>query len=815
MTLITALGTLALAAASYAARLEGVLADPDFPPPGPYRLELLETGDTLRIQPGAPFSINLPRDTVWTLCVRKGVPPKAFEKCLEVRYRGRDSVFTARLDGSATGVNAFVVAEPVEEAADTVAATDASADIATIAAAADADAVRLQKVVVRAQRTPKRAMGRETVSAKLIKRLPGLAEADVIRSIQGLPGVVASSDFSTKIYVRGGGSDQNLILFDNAPVFSPTHFFGLFSTFLVEGVDDVTFYKGGFPPEYGNRLSSVLDVKSRRGGKDDSDTAAGEDSWFKGSSLKISSFATQAHTEGRQGDVRWLFAGRTTYVKQVVDLLREQGLTDLVLDYYFYDLQGNLAWNLGKDREIMLSVYQGRDQLNFDPFLVDWGNTVVPLNLKWRFSNIWDSRTTLSYSLLSQSFGLAEIFEFYNNIATWRVAQAFEYTGIEDHRLEFGASVERTGAVFRNSQPVAGFTQRDDSDYLLTSVFAQDAWSPARDWTVTPGVRLNYMSTLNAFGAEPRLSVKRQLPQNQAIDFHAGRYLQYINSILFSDQENLNEFYYPAQRGKYRTINPSSSWLLSLGYSRDRILNAYSFSLEGYYKSLHDLVINASSSDIPDSIANDPDAEFGDFFKSGEGYSLGYETTLRKPEGIVTWGLSYASGYSVIREDNFGQAYYPKWHQPHSLKADVSMNWVGSDGLLPAGSPGIYLRSSTQLKYANGLPYTEIIGHQPSHLIDQNDGLSGGGPSPIFEDNVQTENGNYNLSFVPSYLRWDLKPIDVGREGKWNFSFTILNLTNHENVFFYSYDRQKNPPERITVTQFPLFPFLLSYEYYF
>lgn len=810
---MTLIGTLVLAATSHAVRLNGVFSDPDFPAPGPYRLELLETGDTLQVVPGAPFTLTLPRDTLWTLCVRKGAPPDRFEKCFETRHTGRDTAFSARLGGPEAGL---IVAAPEEETVDTAAADVLDVDVAGVAnAAAEGDAVRLQRVVVRAQRTPKRAMGRETVSAKLIKRMPGLAEADVIRSIQGLPGVVASSDFSTKIYVRGGGSDQNLILFDNAPVFSPTHFFGLFSTFLVEGVDDVTFYKGGFAPEYGNRLSSVLDVKSRRGGKDGTDTTAAEDSWFKGSSLKISSFASQAHTEGRQGPVRWLFAARTTYVKQVVDLLRAQGLTDLVLDYYFYDLQGNVAVDLGEGRELMLSVYQGRDELNFNPFLVDWGNTVVPLNLNWKLNDAWNSRTTLSYSLLSQSFGLEEIFEFYNNIATWRGAQALEYSGLDDHRLTVGASVERTGVVFRNTQDVAGFTQRDEQAYWLASAFAQDAWSPAPDWTFTPGVRVNYMNTINEFAAEPRLSAKRLFPHNQAVDAHVGYYVQYINSILFSDQENLNEFYYPAQRAKYRTVRPSSSWLFSLGYSRERLFDAYDFSLEAYYKTLHHLLISSSDSEVPDEIANDPDSEFGDFFKEGEGYSYGFETSLRKPRGVVSWGLSYSSGTAVVREQNYDQAYYPKWHQPHSLKADLAMNWVGEDALLPPGEPGMYFRSSSQVKYATGLPYTEITGHQPSHLIDQNDGNSIGGPNPVFDDNVQTANGGYNLAFVPSYFRWDVKPVDIGREGKWNFSLTILNITNHENVFFYTYDRQQNPPERITVPQFPFFPFLLSYEYYF
>jgi len=798
---------LTAAGGTMALRLDAVLSDPDFPAPGPYRVELLETGDTLSVVPGMPFSMRLPRDTVWTLCYRSGIPPQALEKCEEVRRSGRDTVVTARL-----GAAAFVVAEPAPEMKDEgpeLVAEDAPAGIA----GGDGDAVRLQRVVIRAQRTPQRAMGRETVSAKLIKRLPGLAEADVIRSIQGLPGVVSSSDFSTKIYVRGGGSDQNLILFDNAPVYSPTHFFGLFSTFLVEGVEDVTFYKGGFAPEYGNRLSSVLDIRSRQGGNDTAD------SWFRGSSVKISSIASQAHTEGRQGPVRWLFAGRTTYIKEVVDYLREQGLTDLTLDYYFYDVQGSLVYQFGEGRELMVSLYQGRDRLNFDPFLVDWGNTVVPVNLAWRVSDLLDTRTTLSYSLLSQSFGLEDIFELYNNIVTWQARHVVTYTGIDDHRLAFGASLERSGVVFRNRQDIAGFTLRDATDFWLLGAFLQDTWSPVTDrgrvWDLSPGFRLNYLSTLNRLTYEPRLSVKRRLPHDQSIDAHVGRYVQHINSINFSDQENLNEFYYPAQRAKYRTVEPSSSWLFSLGYSRERLFGQWTFSLEGYYKTLHDLLINASTSDVPDSVRNDPEAGFGDTFKSAEGYSYGYEVTVRRPEGTVSGGISYSSGTAVVREQFYDQAYYPKWHQPHSFKLDATLNWTGADGIWPARRKGRYFRSSTQIKYATGLPYTEVIGYQPSHLIDQNQGQGGGGPSPIFPDNVETVNGGYNLAFVPSYFRWDVKPVDIGREGKWNFGFTILNVTNHENVFFYTYDRQKNPPERVTVTQFPFFPFLLSYEYYF
>jgi hypothetical protein len=103
----------------------------------------------------------------------------------------------------------------------------------------------------------------------------------------------------------------------------------------------------------------------------------------------------------------------------------------------------------------------------------------------------------------------------------------------------------------------------------------------------------------------------------------------------------------------------------------------------------------------------------------------------------------------------------------------------------------------------------------PSHLIHQNEGRPAGGPKPEFQDNIDLQKDQYLWDFVPSYMRWDVKPVDWGREGKWNFSFTILNVTNHENVFLYTYDNSTNPPERQTIPQFPFFPFLLSYEYQF
>ena len=819
LTLSTAAATPAApvtpVAAADSIRLTGNLRDTAFAPGTPVRVEVLETGDTAAATAGTQFKLELPRDTVWNLCFSAlrpadgggsgGAPVTAggrIEKCFEIRYLGTDTAFVTDIgEQPAVLVTAPETPAPIAIGGDTLDADTAASQFKS------EDAVQLKKVLVRAQRAPKRSLGKSTVSAKLIKRMPGLAEADVIRSIQSLPGVVSSSDFSTKIYVRGGGSDQNLILLDKAVVYSPVHFFGLFSTFLVEGIDEVNFYKGGFPPEYGNRLSSVLDIKSREGGKDTAET------FFRGSSVKISTFASQLHTEGRQGPVRWLVAGRRTYIDEVLTAMRKQGWTDLDLNYFFYDLQGNVHYDFAKDKGLMLSFYNGRDLLDFTPFKVEWGNTVIPLNYDGPVDDHLTTHITASYSHFSQKFGLENIFGFYNRIVTSTYKQSMEYTGIEDHRLIAGVDLNLMETIFRNDQIIAKVSLRDYTLYGLNSLFFQDKWTDGNA-ELTTGVRLTYATTLDEPGIEPRLSLKYKLPHRQTLDYHVGFYQQYINSIQFQDQENLNEFYYPAKKVSTQTVNPTSSLLFSAGYGADKVLNAWDFTLEGYYKTLNHLSVFAPN-DVPDSILLDANRDLGDLFREANGYSYGFEASLRKPDGLLFGGLSYSNGTAVIREDSHkDQPFFPSWHQPHSFKADLAFNFTGKDGLLIKRS-NKYLRISSQMKYATGLPYTEYTGYMDGHLLDQNQGQEAGGPNPEYRQNLNLLRGNRNAAFVPAYFRWDLKPIDWGKEGKWNFSWTILNITNHKNIFFYTYNRQSNPPERIEITQFPNFPFLVNYEYFF
>jgi hypothetical protein len=763
----------------------GLVSDPDFANADSINVEVVETGTSITTQFNKQFKLELPQDTIWNICIQAHK-----EKCYELKYLGADSVFSAKISGeNVTWFGDGVSRIEAEELSDEREIDIAADSIPEIQAPVE-QITELRKVVVQLRKKPRRKLGESVVSAKNIKRMPGLAEADVIRSIQALPGVVASSDFSTKIYVRGGASDQNLFLLDNGIVYSPTHFFGLFSTFLVETVDDVKFYKSGFPAEYGNRLSSVASINSRQGGNDTLDE------WFAKNSIKISTFAAQAHTEGRQGDARWVVAGRSTYIKQILDALQAAGLTDFTVDYKFTDIQGVFDYKVNDNMDLRLSLYTGADVLNFSPLFVEWGNTVIPINLQYRINDKLRWNYNFAYSRFHQDFELEDLFGMKNGVSTLASRQSFTYTGIDKHALTFGYDLEFSDITFEQHIEITGQSLEDKPQTYHHILYAQDIWRLA-PWELRYGLRFNYHTLSGHFGVEPRFAAAWEFAENQKLEFYTGYYLQYLNSLMFSDQEALNEFYYPARKTAINgTVKPSNSILTAVGYSRSDIdfgiFGRYNFNTEIYYKTLNNLTVY-DQSDI-DSVADQMES-LGDLIVRGEGYSFGYELSLQKPEGFISGSINFNQGLSVFK-DGDNPAYFPNWHQPYALKGDLCFNWFEET---------YFLRTSFQLKWASGMPYTPYLGYLASYGVDQ--GFPG--------HDITTPLGNRNTTLQTPYFRLDAKLIDWGKKDKWNFGFTILNLTDHDNLFFTFYDTRQNPPEVRKIYQFPFFPLLMNWEYYF
>lgn len=801
----------------------GVVQDSAFAAGEKLNVEILESGEALQTTVGTPFTIVLPEDTLWNVCVTNSDTAGAEkERCYELVYTGTERSFSqvlgdafAEPDSSNKGEGESI---PLASAADSASATPSSGDTpqrpdssgtntapekdvdvdALLAAGNNEKVTELKKVVVQLRKRPKRKPGESVVSAKSIKRMPGLAEADVIKSIQALPGVVASSDFSSKIYVRGGAADQNLFLFDNAVVYSPVHFFGLFSTFLVEGIDDVQFYKSGFPAQYGNRLSSVLKMDGRAGGQDT------VEEWFSKSSIKVSTFAAQLHTEGHKGPARWVVAGRTTYIGYMLDLFNAIGLLDLALDYEFTDLQGTFMYNFTEDTRFKFSFYVGKDRLSFDPLYMDWGNVAIPVNITHRINGDWDYNATLAYSKFYQTMEVGDLMSIEMFLYTFAGKQWVNYRGIDNHTFTAGYELEYD--YERYQEQMSSMKIADIQKAFHHVAYVQDAWKATPDLLLQYGMRFNYQTAAEHFGVEPRASLTLNIDDTKSVEIYGGYYLQYLNSIVYTDQETLNEFYYPATTTtKGRHIKPASSWLLAAEYSHRELFEGYDATVGVYYKTQNNLNTFQAVLDSNEETASD-DFVVADGFGTAEGYSFGYELSLRKNKGWWFGGINWSQGISVLKTNDGTNAYFPSWHQPYALKLDLGINWKGDeDALWKHKVKGRYLRSSLALKYSAGMPISEYKGYYyPQELGNQE-----------YSDKITVLPGSRNAGRQTDYFRLDIKAIDIGREGKWNFSWTIINLTDHENMFYTFYDTSKNPPEKTSISQFPYLPIMLNYEYYF
>jgi len=797
----------------------GVVQDSSFAPGEKLNVEILESGEALQTTVGTPFSVILPEDTLWNICVTNSDTAGAEkEKCYELKYIGAEGAFSQTLG------EAFVTGEgeslplapdsssfrpPSRNLADSSATPSSGAtpqrpdsgdvNVDELLAGGDnAKVTELKKVVVQLRRRPKRSPGESVVSAKSIKRMPSLAEADVIKSIQALPGVVASSDFSSKIYVRGGAADQNLFLFDNAVVYSPVHFFGLFSTFLVEGIDDVKFYKSGFPAQYGNRLSSVLKMDGRAGGQDT------VDEWFSKSSIKISTFAAQLHTEGHQGPARWVVAGRTTYIGYMLDFCRFIGLLDLDLDYEFTDLQGTFVYNFTDDTRMKFSFYVGKDRLSFDPLYMDWGNVAVPINFYHRFNGDWDYNATLAYSEFYQTMKIGDLMSIEMFLYSFAGKQWLNYRGISNHTITFGYELEYY--YERYQEKLSTMTIADIQKPFHHVGYLQDAWKLTPDLLLQYGLRFNYQTAAEHFGVEPRTSLTINLDRTKTLELYGGYYLQYLNSIIYTDQETLNEFYYPATTTTKGThIKPASSWLAAIEYTQREIFDDYDATVGVYYKTQNNLNTFVTQMDSTDEEESD-EFVIADYFGTAEAYSFGYELSLRKDKGWLFGGINWSQSISVMRSNDGTKAYFPSWHQPYAVKMDLGINWKGDeDALWKHKVKGRYFRSSVMLKYSAGMPISEYKGYYYGEELGNQQ----------YDDDIVVLPGSRNAGRQTDYFRIDVKLIDIGREDKWNFSWTIINLTDHENMFYTFYDTSKNPPEKTSITQFPFLPIMLSYEYYF
>lgn len=556
--------------------------------------------------------------------------------------------------------------------------------------------------------------------ARAIPQLFG--ERDVIKAIQLMPGVQATSDGGSGFFVRGGGSDQNLILLDEAPVYNPSHLLGFFSVFNGDALNSAELYKSGIPARYGGRASSVLDIRMKDGN-------AKKVTVQGGVGLISSRLTVEGPWAGGQGT--WLVSGRRTYADLFLKLSEDDALRQTALYFYDINAKANYRFRNGRHR-LFLSYYSGRDDFDFaDLFQLRWGNQTATLRWNALLSDRIFSNTSVIWSDYRYRIGFGtEDFGFFRDagIQDLQAKQDFTWYAAGNHTVRFGALLIRHN--FSDAVSIDPDPQPNRVGWE-TALYAEDEWSLNDSWKVLAGMRWSRFDLvagpvfdLDAAGAvaqrrtgswgavpgqgglEPRLALQGVVGEGNGLKASVERNRQYLHLVSNSAAGNPTDLWMPVSNN----VAPLVADQVSLGWTRPWVEGGLTWGLEGYYKSMRDLLEFRVGADVfaPETLESEV------IVGSGEAYGL--EMMVRRNRGKLTGWVAYTLSRSFRTFDavDDGDPFPASSDRIHDVavvgmwevgpRLSLSANWVyhtGDPATFPTGLYAIDGRLVTQYTERN------------------------------------------------------------------------------------------------------------------
>jgi hypothetical protein len=643
------------------------------------------------------------------------------------------------------------------------------------------EALQLAEVVVTGKAPEANVVGiqmsRNELDIKQVKKLPALfGEPDIIKTIQMLPGVISAGEGTSAFFVRGGSADQNLILIDEAPVYDPSHLFGLFSVFNADIIKDSELYKGGIPARFGGRLSSILDVRTRDGNNKEFEGEAG-----------IGLLASSISLEGpiKKDESSFLVSARRSYVDLFLKAANNENIV------YFYDVNAKINWRASNKNRFFLSLYSGRDNFEFgDDFGFDWGNNTGTFRWNHLFSDKLFSNTSIIASNFDYGLSLddaAQGFTWDSGLQEYSIKNDLNYFASPEFELDFGYHITYRrfapgiidpveGSIFKKTelqreyaldQAFYAGAQHKISDKLTLnygarlSIFqsigkgdvylyedANDSSNPTRTDTLS---FKNFEPVKTYVNFEPRLSMRYLLNERTSLKASYNRMVQ--NTHLISSGTVPLPFNTWAPSGYY--LKPQTADQVALGYFKNFEDNAYEFSVEAYYKTMDNVTDFADNAQIffNDNLSTE--------YRQGEAIGYGIEFFLQKKEGALTGFIGYTLSRAerTIQGVNLSRTFAANHDRLHSLNMlatyDFSEKWSFGGSFT----------------YGTGRPTTI-----PSGSYQYGDGYS---------VDVISERNGFRL---PAFHRMDLSATliprkNAGKKYETSWVFSLYNAYSRKNPF--------------------------------
>lgn len=661
---------------------------------------------------------------------------------------------------------------------------------------------KLQEVVVNANRDDdnltRAQMGVEKLNMREAAKVPVVfGEKDLVKTIQLMPGVKNKGEGTNGFSVRGGATDQNLIILDEAPVYNASHLLGMFSTFNSDAIKNVTIVKGNSPAQYGGRLSSVLDVIMKEGNNRNYQLSGG-----------IGLISSRLTIEGpiQKEKSSFIISGRRTYADLFARLSPD--LKDISLYFYDFNAKANLAIN--EKNKLFFSGYLGQDVFGLSSlFGSDWGNTTATIRWNSIMSSKLFSNTSIMYSNYDFNIGFfsdgGEI-TLNTNIKDINLKQDFSLFANSKNTIRFGLNmIHHTIAPTR----IGGtdiVSNKKSRKGLENAVYVNNTFNPTDKLSLDYGMRFSFYTILGGdtyniyrdnelvnsidlsegkfgktyYNLEPRFSVNYRVSSTASVKAAYARNTQNLHLMSNSTGGSPTDQW----MGNSYNIKPEVADQVSIGFSKNFKNNAFEFNTEAYYKTMQNQIDYKDGADINTV----PDIESLLLF--GKGRAYGIEMILKKNKGKLTGWVGYTLSKTErkingINDENWYNAKHDRTHDL-SVVGIYSLNsvWTLSGSFI----------------YSTGNAVTFPTGKY------------------VLNDMMILQFSSRNADRMPATHRLDFsvtyeKPANKRFQSSWNFG--LYNVYGRQNPFSMTFRENKTNPQKIDAVQTSLFRWVPSVTYNF